>query len=157
MLVQRNVYAKSVLNGLMLAGAKAVFLEPQVDESSGLATAPSTETVAAALTAYPEAKGVLVTMPNYYGMGTDLAPLAEACHRHDVPLLVDEAHGAHYEQHPRLPRSALASGADVVVNRRTRCWPRSPWEPCCTSRSGEPRTAPPAARHGAKLEPIPTR
>ncbi|KHF33712.1 Arginine decarboxylase [Paenibacillus sp. P1XP2] len=114
LLVQRNVH-KSVLNGLMLAGAKAVFLEPQVDESSGLATAPSAETVAAALAAYPEAKGVLVTMPNYYGMGTDLAPLAEACHRHDVPLLVDEAHGAHYGQHPRLPRSALASGADVVV------------------------------------------
>ena len=114
LLVQRNVH-KSVLNGLMLAGARAVFLEPQVDGGSGLATAPSSETVAAALAAYPEAKGVLVTMPNYYGMGTDLAPLAEACHRHGVPLLVDEAHGAHYGQHPQLPRSALASGADVVV------------------------------------------
>ncbi|MDR0271233.1 aminotransferase class I/II-fold pyridoxal phosphate-dependent enzyme [Paenibacillus sp.] len=114
LLVQRNVH-KSVLNGLMLAGAKAVFLQPQLDESSGLATAPAAETVTAALAAYPEAKGVLVTMPNYYGMGTDLAPIAEACHRHAVPLLVDEAHGAHYGQHPELPISALASGADVVV------------------------------------------
>ncbi|MDR9857602.1 aminotransferase class I/II-fold pyridoxal phosphate-dependent enzyme [Paenibacillus sp. VCA1] len=114
LLVQRNVH-KSVLNGLMLAGARAVFLQPQVDEPSGLATAPAAETVTAALAVYPEAKGVLVTMPNYYGMGTDLAPLAEACHRHGVPLLVDEAHGAHYGQHPELPVSALASGADVVV------------------------------------------
>ncbi|MBE9917190.1 aminotransferase class I/II-fold pyridoxal phosphate-dependent enzyme [Paenibacillus donghaensis] len=114
LLVQRNVH-KSVLNGLMLAGAKAVFLQPQLDEGSGLAAAPAAEAIAAALAAYPAAKGVLITMPNYYGMGTDLAPLAEVCHRHGVPLLVDEAHGAHYGQHPQLPASALASGADVVV------------------------------------------
>lgn len=114
LLVQRNVH-KSVLNGLMLAGASAVFLQPEMDAGSGLMTAPAAETVAAALAAYPDAKGVLVTMPNYYGMGNDLAPLAEACHRHDVPLMVDEAHGAHYGQHPQLPRSALASGADVIV------------------------------------------
>ncbi|MEC0243788.1 aminotransferase class I/II-fold pyridoxal phosphate-dependent enzyme [Paenibacillus dokdonensis] len=114
LLVQRNVH-KSVLNGLMLAGARAVFLQPQQDKSSGLVTAPAPETITAALDAYPEAKGVLVTMPNYYGMGTDLTPIVKACHRHHVPLLVDEAHGAHYGQHPQLPQSALASGADVVV------------------------------------------
>lgn len=114
LLVQRNVH-KSVLNGLMLAGAQAVFMLPELDTASGLATAPSAETTAAALAAYPAAKGLLVTMPNYYGMGTDLAPLAEICHQHGVPLLVDEAHGAHYGQHPLLPGNALASGADGVV------------------------------------------
>ncbi|WP_411829743.1 aminotransferase class I/II-fold pyridoxal phosphate-dependent enzyme, partial [Paenibacillus favisporus] len=114
LIVQRNVH-KSVIHGLMLAGAKAVFIQPEPDPVSGLAVAPSEETVTAALAAYPQAKGVLVTMPNYYGMGSDLAPLAEACHQHGVPLLVDEAHGAHYGQHPRLPGSALASGADGVV------------------------------------------
>lgn len=105
-LVQRNVH-KSVLNGLMLAGAKAVFLQPELDKRSGLAIAPSAATVAAALGAYPEAKGVFITMPNYYGMGSDLRPLAEACHERGVPLLVDEAHGAHYGQHPQLPMNAV--------------------------------------------------
>ncbi|MWV47600.1 aminotransferase class I/II-fold pyridoxal phosphate-dependent enzyme [Paenibacillus sp. HJL G12] len=114
LLVQRNVH-KSVLNGLMLAGAKAVFLKSEMDETSGLFIAPTPETLSAALAAYPESKGVLITMPNYYGMGMNLALLAEVCHRHDVPLMVDEAHGAHYGQHPRLPQSALASGADVAV------------------------------------------
>lgn len=113
-LVQRNVH-KSVLNGLMLAGARAVFLQPELDRPSGLAIVPSAATVAAALEAYPEAKGVLITMPNYYGMGSDLNPLAEACHDRGVPLLVDEAHGAHYGQHPQLPENALACGADGVV------------------------------------------
>ncbi|NEU28324.1 aminotransferase class I/II-fold pyridoxal phosphate-dependent enzyme [Paenibacillus polymyxa] len=114
LLVQRNVH-KSVLNGLMLSGAKTVFLEPEIDTLSGLAVAPSTDTIKAALKAYPLAKGVLLTLPNYYGMGHDLTATAKACHAAHVPLMVDEAHGAHYGLHPHLPVSALSCGADVVV------------------------------------------
>ncbi|MCG7380627.1 aminotransferase class I/II-fold pyridoxal phosphate-dependent enzyme [Paenibacillus sp. ACRSA] len=113
-LVQRNVH-KSVIHGLMLAGAKAVFLEPWVDPTSGLAVMPSVQTVQAAVQVYPEAKGLLVTLPNYYGMGADLTPIARICHEAGMPLLVDEAHGAHYGQHPELPASALSCGADGVV------------------------------------------
>ncbi|MEK3826229.1 MULTISPECIES: aminotransferase class I/II-fold pyridoxal phosphate-dependent enzyme [Paenibacillus] len=113
-LVQRNVH-KSVIHGLMLAGARAVFLEPWVDPESGLAVMPSIETVQAAVQMYPEAKGVFVTLPNYYGMGADLTPIVEVCHEASMPLLVDEAHGAHYGQHPELPVSALSCGADGVV------------------------------------------
>ncbi|AOZ94679.1 amino acid decarboxylase [Paenibacillus crassostreae] len=114
LLVQRNVH-KSVLHGLMLAGAKAIFLHPQIDPISGLPIAPTAATISATLDAYPHAKGVLLTMPNYHGMGVDLRPLAEVCHHYAVPLLVDEAHGAHYGQHPALPSSALSCGADGVV------------------------------------------
>ncbi|WP_375104429.1 aminotransferase class I/II-fold pyridoxal phosphate-dependent enzyme [Paenibacillus sp. RS8] len=114
MILQRNVH-KSVIHGLMLAGVRAVFLEPLIDPLSGLAVAPAAEAVKAALAAYPEAAAVLVTMPNYYGMGSDLTPLARICHDSGVPLLVDEAHGAHYGQHPALPAGALACGADGVV------------------------------------------
>lgn len=114
LILQRNVH-KSVIHGLMLAGVKAVFLEPLIDHASGLAVAPAAESVRAALATYPEAAAVLVTMPNYYGMGSDLAPLAKACHDSGVPLLVDEAHGAHYGLHPALPAGALACGADGVV------------------------------------------
>ncbi|WP_310830867.1 aminotransferase class I/II-fold pyridoxal phosphate-dependent enzyme [Paenibacillus pedocola] len=114
LILQRNVH-KSVIHGLMLAGVRAVFLEPQLDADSCLAVAPAAEAVQAALAAYPEAAAVLVTMPNYYGMGIDLAPLARICHDSGVPLLVDEAHGAHYGLHPALPAGALACGADGVV------------------------------------------
>lgn len=113
-MVQRNSH-KSIIHGLMLAGARVVFLEPQLDPESGLAIAPAADTVRAALAAYPEAAAVLVTMPNYYGMGSDPAPLAQACHDSGVPLLVDEAHGAHYGLHPALPAGALSCGADGVV------------------------------------------
>ncbi|MNI00370.1 Arginine decarboxylase [compost metagenome] len=114
LLVQRNVH-KSVINGLMLAGASAVFLPTSYDAVSGTAIGVSIEDVAKGLGLYPEAKGLLVTNPNYYGMGVDLRRIAELLHRNGKPLLVDEAHGAHYGFHPSLPPSALACGADVVV------------------------------------------
>ncbi|RMZ56891.1 hypothetical protein APUTEX25_002980, partial [Auxenochlorella protothecoides] len=45
----------------------------------------------------------------------DVAGLAAVAHAHGLPLLVDEAHGAHLGLHPSFPASALACGADVVV------------------------------------------
>lgn len=114
LLVQRNVH-KSVIHGLMLAHANAVFLAPQLDVDSGLMTIPSIQTVYEALQRYPEAKGLLVTNPNYYGMVAQLSPLVELCHVNGIPLLVDEAHGAHFGLHPDLPKCALESGADGVV------------------------------------------
>ncbi|GAA3411862.1 aminotransferase class I/II-fold pyridoxal phosphate-dependent enzyme [Paenibacillus hodogayensis] len=114
LIVQRNVH-KSVVNGLMLAGARAVFIAPRTDESTGLAGGIGVAELEQALQRYPEAKGVWITNPNYYGMGGDLRILAETAHRCGMPLLVDEAHGAHYGFHSALPESALAAGADLVV------------------------------------------
>jgi arginine decarboxylase len=114
LLVQRNAH-KSVIHGLMLSGARAVFITPKVDPDSGLPVGLTSEQAAEALERYPEAKGLLVTNPSYYGLGTSLQPLAELLHKQDKVLLVDEAHGAHYGLHPALPLSAMGSGADGAV------------------------------------------
>lgn len=113
-LVQRNVH-KSVLHGLMLAGARAVFLPPKWDPITGQSVGVHLTDVEMALMLYPEAKGLLLTNPNYFGMGIDLKPFAELLHSNGKLLLVDEAHGAHYGFHPDLPQSALSAGADAVV------------------------------------------
>ena len=113
-IVQRNVH-KSIVHGLMLAGARAVLLSPQIDRLSGLATVPDERLATEALARYPEAKALILSSPNYYGMSTDLSPLIAAAHSRDVPVLVDEAHGAHFGFHPQFPASALKAGADVVV------------------------------------------
>lgn len=113
-IVQRNVH-KSVIHGLMLAGAQAVFLQLQWDEKLGLYTGVRTEDVNRALQQYPEAKAVFITNPNYYGFGISVADIAETAHAHGKPLLVDEAHGAHFGFHPMVPKSALSCGADLVV------------------------------------------
>lgn len=113
-LVQRNVH-KSIIHGLALAGAQCVFLTPESDVHSGIAIAPSVETVRRAIEKYREAKALILCSPNYYGMTADLTSLIEAAHARRIPVLVDEAHGAHFGLHPAFPRSALQAGADVVV------------------------------------------
>ncbi|WP_159888059.1 aminotransferase class I/II-fold pyridoxal phosphate-dependent enzyme [Paenibacillus puerhi] len=114
LLVQRDAH-KSVIHGLMLAGAKAVFVHPRVDEQTGLRTGLAVEDVEEALRRYPSAKGLVATCPSYYGMGPDLKSMADLLHAQRKCLLVDEAHGAHYGFHPKLPGSALSCGADVSV------------------------------------------
>lgn len=113
-LVQRNCH-KSVYHGIIMAQAIPVFIVPAVDLSSGVAAGLRKEDVERALQAHPDAKAVFLTNPTYYGMGIDLAKMAAAVHRFGIPLLVDEAHGAHYGFHPVLPPSAMQCGADAAV------------------------------------------
>ncbi|MBM7569360.1 aminotransferase class I/II-fold pyridoxal phosphate-dependent enzyme [Paenibacillus sacheonensis] len=113
-LVQRNTH-KSVLNGLKLSGARAVFLMPERDSDYGLDAVPSLAVVERALQQYPEAKALFLTNPSYYGLSVNLAPYADLVHRYGKMLLVDEAHGAHYGLHSAFPQSALQAGADAVV------------------------------------------
>lgn len=114
LIVQRDAH-KSVLHGLMLAGARAVFVRPSIDPASGLSLGVDEADLRAALESYPQAKAVLLTHPSYYGFGADLRRLAELVHAHGKPLLVDQAHGAHFGSHPRFPASAMQCGADAAV------------------------------------------
>ncbi|RAU95990.1 aminotransferase class I/II-fold pyridoxal phosphate-dependent enzyme [Paenibacillus sp. YN15] len=113
-LVQRNAH-KSVIHALMLARVQAVMLEPEVDRRTGIAGGVAPGTLQTALERYPRAKAVFLTNPNYYGMGWDLELYARMAHGAGMALLVDEAHGAHFGLHPGVPVSALARGADGVV------------------------------------------
>ncbi|MEK3912452.1 aminotransferase class I/II-fold pyridoxal phosphate-dependent enzyme [Paenibacillus sp. FSL H7-0331] len=114
LLIQRDAH-KSVIHGLMLAGARAVFVSPEVDPVTGMTRGLRLEAIQEALEKYPEAKGLLVTRPSYYGMALPLQAIAQLLHEHGRLLLVDEAHGAHFGFHPALPPSALTCGADAVV------------------------------------------
>lgn len=114
LIVQRNVH-RSIFHGLMLAGVRAVLLQPEIDGPSGIAVIPDTEQIRKAVHQYPEAKGVILCSPNYYGMCGRLEPIADICHAAGIPLLVDEAHGPHFGFHASFPKSALQAGADVVV------------------------------------------
>ncbi len=58
---------------------------------------------------------VFVTSPTYDGVVSDIRGIAEICHRYGAPLLVDEAHGAHFSFGAGFPISALDLGADVVI------------------------------------------
>lgn len=93
-LVQRNCH-KSILNGITLARAKPVFLAPEFNEEWGVAGGVALETVKEAIRQNPEAKALILTYPNYYGMVFNIESIIEYAHDRGVPVLVDEAHGAH--------------------------------------------------------------
>ncbi|EKN64396.1 aminotransferase class I/II-fold pyridoxal phosphate-dependent enzyme [Schinkia azotoformans] len=114
-LVQRNSH-KSVLNGLKLAGVQPVFLSPEYDKNGQFSTNVSRETVEKAIKMFPDAKVLILTSPNYYGMvSTELQQIINLAHANGLIVLVDEAHGAHLILGEPFPPSAIQLGADIVV------------------------------------------
>lgn len=113
-LVPRNVH-RSVISGLILSGANPVFMMPEYDERLGIAHGVSVDTIATHLASNPKIKAVLIVNPTYYGVCSDIVTIANLIHQYDLPLIVDEAHGAHFQFHSALPIAALSAGADIVI------------------------------------------
>ncbi|AZB44704.1 aminotransferase class I/II-fold pyridoxal phosphate-dependent enzyme [Bacillus sp. FJAT-42376] len=113
-LVQRNSH-KSIMNALELAKAAPVFLSPKIDEALQVPSYVEEEHVAAAIKANPHAKALILTNPSYYGVAADLSSTIRLAHSFNIPVLVDEAHGAHFGAGAPFPESSLAAGADAVV------------------------------------------
>ncbi|SCL87527.1 aminotransferase class I/II-fold pyridoxal phosphate-dependent enzyme [Sporanaerobacter sp. PP17-6a] len=111
-IIPRNVH-KSVTAGIILSGAVPIYIKPEVDRKVGLALGVTPETVEEALKNNPDAKAVLIINPTYYGVAADIKRIADIVHSYDIPLIVDEAHGAHLGFNNRLPMSAISAGADM--------------------------------------------
>jgi arginine/lysine/ornithine decarboxylase len=114
LILPRNVH-QSAISGLILSGAIPVFVEPEFDRAWDLAHGITPAAIESALRQYPEAKAVLLVSPNYYGVCANLQSIAQITHQYNIPLLVDEAHAAHFAFHPDLPISALQAGADLAI------------------------------------------
>lgn len=114
-IVQRNAH-KSIFHALELVGARAIFVAPDWDDVTLTAGAVSTKNLQEALQLHPDAKAVVLTYPTYYGIvSKELKKQINMCHELNIPVLVDEAHGAHFIASEVFPHSALNLGADIVV------------------------------------------
>jgi arginine decarboxylase len=113
--VQRNVHS-STIDGLVISGLRPTFVAPELDPELGIAHCLTAESLDGALTETPDAGGAIVVSPTYFGAVADVASLSRVAHEHGVPLVVDEAWGAHLAFHETLPQHALAAGADLVVS-----------------------------------------
>ncbi|WP_264737063.1 aminotransferase class I/II-fold pyridoxal phosphate-dependent enzyme [Cytobacillus firmus] len=113
-IVPRNVH-KSVMSAIVFSGATPIFIHPEIDENLGISHGITTESVSKALELHPDAKGVLVINPTYFGISADLKKIVEIAHSYNVPVLVDEAHGVHIHFHDELPLSAMQAGADLAA------------------------------------------
>ena len=113
--VQRNVHS-SVIDGMVMSGLRPTFAAPELDPELGIAHCLTPDALGAALDASPEAVAAMVVSPTYFGACADLAGLAAVAHERDLPLVVDEAWGAHLHFHADLPADALSCGADLVTS-----------------------------------------
>lgn len=106
---------RSAIGGLILSGAFPRYLPSKFSWECGFSFPNNLEEVKAALERYPKAKAIFLTSPNYYGVTQDSYSIVKICHEHGLPVLVDEAHGAHFIFHESFPPSALKAKADLVA------------------------------------------
>ena len=113
--VQRNVHS-STIDGLVLSGLRPTFVQPELDPELHIVHCLTPDALAEALDRTPNAVGAMVVSPTYFGAAADVRGLAGVAHERGVPLVVDEAWGAHFAFHEDLPEPALRAGADLVIS-----------------------------------------
>lgn len=114
LILPRNVH-KSVLNAMALADVTPVYLIPEFDTTFGIAHNVSVKSVEDAITKHPDARAIFLLNPTYFGAVSDLKAITDLAHNHNMPVLVDEAHGAHLRFSEQLPMSSMEAGADMAA------------------------------------------
>jgi arginine/lysine/ornithine decarboxylase len=106
---------KSVIRGLIVSGAEPVFIDPFIDDETGLPCGISCSELENIMS-YGGIKAVVLSNPSYYGTYSDLRAVVDTAHRYGAAVIVDEAHGAHlkFASQPYLP-DAMSAGADISV------------------------------------------
>lgn len=116
-LMARNSHI-SAYNGVILNRLLPEYVYPEYAETPGISGSVRAEAVEDALKADKRIQAVFLTSPTYEGVVSDVRQIAAITHRHGVPLIVDEAHGAHLPFAPDdgyFPASAIGCGADIVI------------------------------------------
>ncbi|MCL1935723.1 MAG: aminotransferase class I/II-fold pyridoxal phosphate-dependent enzyme [Defluviitaleaceae bacterium] len=109
-LIPSNAH-KSVFNGLVICGAVPIYMEVNIVD--GMCTNVSALEVETKIKENKDVKAVFILNPNYFGFTTELEKISDICKKTNIFLLVDEAHGAHFPFHEKMPKSAMKSGADM--------------------------------------------
>ncbi len=111
-ILPRNVH-KSVINALIVSGAIPIFVEPIYDEYLGIANGVLVSEYVKAMDENKDAKAIFVINPTYFGVASSLRAIVKEAHRRNMIVMCDEAHGAHFHFHEKLPVSAMDAGADI--------------------------------------------
>lgn len=120
-IMARNCHI-SVYNAVILNELNPVYIYPEYDEEYGYYKVITLKEIKFIVDKYSsdhdrnDIKAVILTSPTYEGNVSDIKSIAEYLHQYNIPLIVDEAHGAHFNFSESFPQSAVKSGADVVIN-----------------------------------------
>ncbi len=113
-LVARNCH-KSVYNAIEINGLNPIYMLPKIG-SEGIDRNIDSKQVEEKLKENNDIKLVILTSPTYEGVISDIEAIVDIAHKFNVPVLVDEAHGAHLRFiNDICDKEALNSGADIVI------------------------------------------
>jgi arginine decarboxylase len=111
-IIPRNAH-KSTIGGIILSGAIPVYIQPEIHKELGMAMGITVDNLKKTIKEHPHARAVFVINPTYYGVSSDLKAIVSLAHRHNMAVLVDEAHGAHMSFHEDFPITAMQAEADM--------------------------------------------
>lgn len=114
-LVARNCH-KSVYNAMELNGLRPIYIYPEYEKNLQINGEVSGEKIEILLNENPDVKAVMIVSPTYDGVLSDVEKIAQIVHKRGIPLIVDEAHGAHFGFHPYFPENSNVKGADIVIH-----------------------------------------
>lgn len=113
-LLERNCHS-SIFNGIIIRKLNPVYLKNIISRRLNAPVCINLEHFLKVLDENKDAKGIIITYPNYYGMCSNLKFIIEKAREYNMKILVDCAHGAHFGVYDELPESAVKMGADMVV------------------------------------------
>ena len=117
--IARNCH-KAVYNVINLLRLQVFYIFPDIQEKYDIITdfgKKEWESLREILKKEPEIRAVVVTSPTYEGVVADIKKIKYVIEKQNpnIPLIVDEAHGAHMIFHSYFPKSAVECGADLVI------------------------------------------
>lgn len=113
-IVQRDCH-KSIFNGIILKKLRPIYIKSSIDYNFNAPLTMNMEHFFSLFNENKDAKGLIITYPNYYGVCEDLRTIIKECKSRGMKVLVDCAHGAHFGINEKLPPNPLKLGADMVV------------------------------------------
>lgn len=127
LIISRNCH-KSVYHAAFLNSFDIEYIYPDIIEEFGIADGIKKYQVEEKLEEILEKEGIkrneigavvagiVITSPTYDGILSDVEGITQIAHSYGIPVIVDQAHGAHFGFHPSFPVSAVIEGADLVIH-----------------------------------------
>ena len=113
-LIARNSH-KSVYNAIELNNLNAIYISSKINKY-GIDENIDVKEIEKKIKENKDIKLVVITSPTYEGVINNIKSIVSIAHKYNIPVLVDEAHGAHLRFMDNLyNKETLNSGADIVI------------------------------------------
>lgn len=114
-LLARNCH-KAAYHAVSLRELQPVYLYPPIQDKFGVYDSLNTQDVVDALDKDSDIEAIFFTSPTYDGVVSDVEKIVTLAHSRGIPVIVDEAHGAHFGFHEDFPKNSISTGADIVIH-----------------------------------------